>query len=192
MRTRAPGFTLLEVLIALTILCGGIILLGNSWSGNLMRIRKSNRYNNVAALLERKIVELETEYRGHAMTEIPETRSGDFGNDANLSSYRWAMKTRDLKFPDLSALIIGRDGGADETLITMIKQMTDVLSKSIKEIKVSIFVKTPKKELEFSATDYMIDYATGLASLPGAGMPGTAAPPNNAPGTPAAAPEGVQ
>jgi general secretion pathway protein I len=59
-------------------------------------------------------------------------------------------------------------------MIQMIKQMSDLISKSIKEIKVTVVVKTPKKDLEFSATDYIIDYNTGLAGVPGAagGAPG--------------------
>lgn len=175
---NARGFTLLEVLIAIAILVGGMILLGTSWSGNLLRVRKSNLYSNVATLLERKIVEIESEYHDKPLNEIPETREGDFGDESNLQNYRWKLKSRDLKFPDLSAVIVGKDG-ADENLLSMVRQMTDILSKSIKEIKVSILVKTPRKELEFSATDYIIDYSTGLSSVPGGGGApgGTAAPP---------------
>lgn len=165
---KVNGFTLLEVLFALMILTGGILILGNSWSGNFMRIRKSNLYSDVASLLERKMVELEAEYKDRPLTEIPETREGDFGSEH--ANYKWKMKSRDLKFPDISAIIVGKEsGGADENILTMVKQMTDVIGKSIKEIKVSIVVKTPRKEMEFSATDYMIDYNKGLAGLPGGG-----------------------
>jgi general secretion pathway protein I len=176
---KRNGFTLLEVMIAIIILASGIILLGNSWSGNLMRMRKSNLYTDVGALLERKIVELEAEYRDHPLTEIPDTREGDFGSD--YPKYKWKMKSRDLKFPDLSSIIIGKDGGADDSVLSMIKQMGDLLSKSIKEIKISVIVKTPKKDMEFSATDYMIDYNTGLAGIPGAGGGAPAGPPAPAP-----------
>jgi general secretion pathway protein I len=168
MKKRDLGFTLLEVLIAIMILVGGIILLANSWAGSTNRLRKMNMYSDVGSLLERKIIELEAEYRDHPLSEIPETRDGDFGSD--FAKYKWKMKSRDLKFPDLTAIIVGKDGGgADESLISMVKQMSEVLSKSIKEIKVSVIVKTSKKDMEFSATDYIIDYAAGLASIPGAG-----------------------
>jgi general secretion pathway protein I len=160
------GFTLIEVLIALAIMAGGILLLANSWSGNLMRIRKSNLYNNVGSLLERKMIEIEAEYKDKPLTEIPESRDGDFGND--LKAYRWNLKSKDMKFPDLAPLMVGKDGGADETMLQMVRQMTDTISKSIKEIKVTVFVKTPKKEMAFSATDYIIDYGAGIGGVAGA------------------------
>lgn len=165
---NSMGFTLLEVMIAIMVLMSGVLLLGNAWSGNTMRIRKASLYTDVASLLERKIIELEAEYRDKPLTEIPETRDGDFGSD--FPKYKWKMKSRDLKFPDLTSVIVGKEGGgADESIIQMVKQMGDLLSKSIKEIKVTVVVVTPKKELEFSATDYMIDYNTGLSGIPGAG-----------------------
>lgn len=160
------GFTLLEVLIATTVLVGGMMMLSMAWSGNNLRLRKSNMYYSVATLLERKMVEIEALYKDKPLNEIPEEKSGDFG--ADYKDFRWELKSRELKFPDLAPLIVG-GGNADDNLITMIRQITDVLSKSVKEIKVSVFVKTPKKEAEFSATTYMLDYNQGLSAIPGAG-----------------------
>src|ERR1700733_15151492 len=71
---KTKGFTLLEVLIAIAILAGGIMMLGTSWSGNLMRIRKSTLFNNVSSLLEKKRIEPEAEYKDKPFLEIPETR----------------------------------------------------------------------------------------------------------------------
>ena len=91
---KSRGFTLLEVIIALFILTGSIIVIANAWSGNFMRIRKSNMYNNVATLLERKMAEMDAKYRDKPVTEIPESEAGDFEND--YPNYRWEMKSRDL------------------------------------------------------------------------------------------------
>ena len=164
---RNKGFTLLEVLIAISILAGGVILLGQSWSGNLNRVRKANLYNAVGTLLERKIVEIGAKYRNKPLNDIPESEGGDFGSE--YPEYSWTMKSRDLKFPDLSALMVGKEGSNDESMIGMIRQMTDIISKSIKEVRITVIVKGRKKDLEFSATDYVIDYATGLAAIPGGG-----------------------
>lgn len=164
----ARGFTLLEVLIALFILSGAIIVVASSWSGNFMRIRKSNMYNNVATLLEQKMVELEAKYKDKPIAEIPESEGEGFGND--YPQYRWEMKSRELKLPDLTPMLVGQEDGADETLISTMKQLTEYLGKVIKEVKVSIFVKSGSREVEFSATQYFVDYSQdfGLGGLGGA------------------------
>lgn len=162
---RARGFTLLEVLIAIAIIAGAMLVLTNSWSTNLLRVRKSSLYNNVATLLERKMVETEAQYKDKPLGDIPETDGGDFGSDFPL--YSWKMKSKDMKFPDISAIMIG-SGQGDETLLSMIRQMTDMISKSMKEVRVSIIVKTKRKPLTFSATTYFVNYDQGLAGLPGA------------------------
>src|SRR4051812_16840059 len=132
------GFTLIEVLVALFILAGGILVLANSWSGNFMRMRKSALFNDVATLLERKMVETESKYK-IKFAEIPEEDGGDFG--ADHPQYSWKLKSRELKLPDLTPLLVGQDNGADENLITMLKQVTEFLGKAIKEVKVSVIVK---------------------------------------------------
>lgn len=164
MKRNSKGFTLLEVLIALVILAGGLLILNSSWSTNNLRLRKANMFNNSATLLQKKMVETEALYAGKPLEEIPESESGDFGSD--FPTYRWEMESRELEFPDLAAVIIG-EGKGDENLLNMIRQMTDLISKSIKEVKVTIFVKTNKKEVSFSATTYFVDH-TKEFGLPGA------------------------
>jgi general secretion pathway protein I len=155
MRSRR-GFTLIEVLVALFILTGAIIVIASAWSGNFMRIRKSTMYNNVASLLERKMVETESRYKEKPIAEIPEEDSGDFGND--FPDYTWTMKSRELKLPDLTPLLVSKEEAANETLISMIKQMTEFLNKAIKEVKITVKFKVKKREVEFTATQYFVDY----------------------------------
>ena len=165
----ARGFTLLEVLISLFILAGSIIVLGTTWSGNFMRIRKATMYNNVGTLLEQKMVEFEAKYKEKPITEIVEEDGGDFGSD--FPQYRWEMKSRELKLPDLTPLLVGQEDGADETLISMMKQMTEYLSKVIKEVQVTIYVKSGDREVKFSATQYFVDYSQDFTGIPGLGGP---------------------
>ncbi len=163
------GFTLIEVLIALVIVAGAIVAAASLWSGNFMRIRKSNLQYDVATLLERKMVEVEAKYSTKPLAEIPEEESGDFGSE--YPQYTWTMKTRELELPDLSAVIIQQKEGADEALLSMIKQMTEFLNKAIKEVKVSVIVKRKGKQLEYTASQYFIDYQKdfmgGLGDLGG-------------------------
>ena len=138
-----------------------------------MRIRKSALFYDAATLLERKMVETEAKYRPKSISEIPDEDAGDFGSE--FPQYRWEMKSRDLKLPDLSAMIIGKsDGSADETLLTMIKQTTEFLSTVIKEVKISVFIKRGQKEAQFNAVQYFIDYTKDFGGLGGATPQGPA------------------
>jgi len=179
LRRRLPidiqrGFTLVEVLVALMILTAGIIVLSTSWSGNFMRIRKTTLFNDVATLLQRKMVETEAKYR-LKIKEIPDEDAGDFGSDH--PQYTWRLKSRDLKLPDISPMLMSQEEHPDEMLMGMLKTMTETLSKAIKEVKISVIVKRNSKELEFAATEYFVDYTQDF-SLGGA-VPGGAAGGNN-------------
>jgi len=166
-RRRTSGFTLLEVLIALFILSAGIIVLSTAWSGNFLRIRKSGMFHDVATLLERKMLETEAKYKGKPLNEIPEEDKDDFGD--NYKQYRWEVKSKDLTFPDISPLLTSQEGGAKEELLTMVKQMTEYLNTTIKEVKVSVFAKGKNgREVEFSAVQYFIDYNKPFTGLGGA------------------------
>lgn len=160
------GFTLLEVLIAMMILASGVVLLANSWSGSFMRLRKTQQITEVAALLERKMVELEIKYQDKPLASIPDEEGDDFG--AEYPNYRWAMKAQDFELPDLSTGLTSRDGGANQMLIMVMKTMSEHLKKTIKEMKVSVFYKIGAKELEYSITTYFVDYDRALP-LPGSG-----------------------
>lgn len=166
------GFTLLEVLVAVTILVGGIIVVASAWSGNFLRIRKTTLYNNVALLLERKTNELMAEFKDRPLTEVLD-KEGDFGTD--LAAYRWSFEAKEFEMPDLSAVLMGKeDGNKDETFLSFIKQTQEFISKSVKEGTITVYVKSGKKEIPFSVTTYFVDYKQELA-LPG--MPsGSTAP----------------
>ncbi len=159
------GFTLLEVLVALVILASGIIVLNSAWSGNTLRIRKANLYQNVSTLLERKMIELEAKYSAKPYNEIPEEEEGDFGEDFPL--YRWKLQTRDMELPDLTSALTPPGEALDENLRTMIKTMTESIAKSVKEMKVSVFVKAKGgKEVEFSLTTYFVNWSFDLGINP--------------------------
>ncbi len=168
MSKRNLGFTLIEVLVALFIITGSIIVISTAWSGNFLRIRKATMFNDVATLLERKMLETEAKYKDKQLSEIPEEEKDSFGDD--YKQYRWEIKSKDLEFPDISPLLTSKEGGAKEELLTMVKQMTEYLNSTIKEVKVSVFAKGANgREVEFSAVQYFIDYRKEFTGLGGGG-----------------------
>lgn len=167
MRRKSKGFTLLETMMAMVILSTGLILLTNSWGGSFARIRKTQLTTDISALLERKMVEIEVEYQGKSLDSIPEEQEDDFGSE--YPQYSWKMTSRELTLPDLATSMTAKEGGVDQMTMTIIKTLTDHLSKTIKEVKVSVIYKGGKKPAEYSAVQYFIDFDK---EIPMPGMPG--------------------
>jgi general secretion pathway protein I len=164
---KKNGFTLIETILALVILSSGVMLLANSWSGSYMFVRKTQLNTEIAALLERKMVEVEIEYTGKPLESIDEEKSDDFGSE--YPQYSWKMTSKEMELPNLTATMTAQAGGADEMALTIMKTLTEHLSKSIKEVKVSVIYKGGKKPIEVSATQYFVDYDRPIKapSIPG-------------------------
>lgn len=167
LETKTKGFTLFETLLAMMILATGIILLQQSWSSSTLRQNKMRILNEMGALLEQKMLDLELEYASKSLDSIPDEQSEDFGSD--YPQYSWKMTSHKLEFPDISAALTAQDGGAAQELLTIMNQFKDHLGKSVKEVKMTIIYKGAKKNLEASATRYFIDYDREISDLMGAG-----------------------
>ncbi len=145
----------------MVILSSALLLLTNSWSGSYLRIRKTQQQFEVAALLERKMTEIDLEYRGKPLDEIPEEKEEDFGKE--YPQYSWKLTSKKLEIPDISSTLSSKDGGVDEFTMSIIKQLTEGLSKAIKEVTVTVLMKVPKgKTLEYSITTYFVDHDRDL------------------------------
>jgi general secretion pathway protein I len=167
LKRNIKGFTLLETMIAMVILSSGIVLLANSWGGSFMRVKKTQLTTEVAALLERQMVKIETDYAGKSLESIPEETEDDFGDQ--YKDYSWKMTSKELEVPNLAEALQANQEGTDQMMITIVKTLSEHLSKTIKEVKVTIIYKGGKKPLEFSATQYFVDFDKTI-SVPG--MPG--------------------
>jgi len=95
LKNNKKGFTLIEVLVAVTIMAGVVTTVALAWNTNTLRIRKSQNFNIVSSLIEQKMTELEVEYEDKKLTEIPEELSGDFGSD--YPKYRWTFTSQDFQ-----------------------------------------------------------------------------------------------
>lgn len=149
--------SLLEVLIAMVILATGLMLISSSWSGTYMRLRKTQTNVEIAALLQRKIVEIETEWKGKPLDSIPEEKEDTFGSE--FPNYRWKMESQKFQMPDISDIYLNREGGASEMLLQIMKQFSEILGKSIREVKVTVFYKSKSgKEIPYSITTVFVDF----------------------------------
>ncbi len=158
------AFTLIEVVLAMMIMASGMFILTNSWAGTYNRLKKTQTQVQLAALLERKIVELEREFKTQNLDAIKEEDAGDFGSE--LEGYSWEMKSQKVEFPDLSGIIGGVGDNQNLDLISIMKIFTEHLSKSVKEVKVAVTYKDKKKPITVDVVFYVIDYDKPLP-LPG-------------------------
>ena len=168
---RESGFTLIEVLVAVVIMVGGIVVMANAWSGNFLRVRNSRINNTAAALLERKMTEIEVIYKDKPIEEIKEADQGEFGS--MFPGYAWEMSSKEFEMPDMTGSLTAREGGADEMLLMIVKTTSDFIKKSVKEVSVTVSFK-PKKgnTIRHTVTTYFVDYTKEM-DIPG--MPGGAA-----------------
>lgn len=174
-KMKNSGFSLLEALISMVIMAGALVLLSNAWGGAFRSIKKGKQQYEVSILLERKLTEVDLEFRGKPLTEIPDEREEDLGKD--YPNIRWKLTSKKFEFPDITGMLKQRDQGSDSTSEMIFKQLTEMINKAIKEVKVSIKVKEGTKTREYSAVTYFIDYSQtdipGVGGLGGgAGFPG--------------------
>lgn len=148
------------------VMAAGLFILTNSWAGTYSRLRKTQTQVQIASLLERKVTEIEREYKNKPLDSIPEEKTDTFGSE--LPQYSWALRSRKLQIPDLSATLTSQDDGASSSLILLMKTFTEHLSKSIKEVNVSVTYTEKSKPITASVTIYMIDYDRPLP-VPGSG-----------------------
>ena len=161
------AFTLIEVVLAMMIMASGLFILATSWGGTYGRLRKTQIQVQMASLLERKVVEIEREYKNKSLDSIPEEKEDNFGED--LALYSWKMTSQKLEFPNLASVLESQQDGVKSDLSSLMTLFTEHLSKSVKEIKIEITYKDIKKPLRVDLVFYMIDYDRPLPMPGGAG-----------------------
>ena len=172
--SKRTGMTLIEILLSMAVLSSGLVLLMQSWGGNYTRLKKIDRSFEVSAILQRKMVEVDLQYRGKSIDSIPEELSEDIEEAPGFS---YTLESKLLKVPDLATIIQASQAETDEQLIVMMRTLTDHLSKTIKEVRVTVSFQPEgvKKPLKYSATTYFVDFdreinfGIGGGAIPAAG-----------------------
>ena len=83
MLRNEKGFTLLEIIVSMTILAGGVLTLVQLFSGSLNQAAQSDRYLNGVYLAQQKFSQLEID---NFQSDVPE------GTFENQEGYRWQLE----------------------------------------------------------------------------------------------------
>src|SRR3982750_1026564 len=131
------GFTLLEVIIAMTIMVLAFTAILSVESGGISAAEKTHQINIVSMLARNKMIETEYAIEGKTFDEVKKEDQGTFDGYPN---FRWTTEIKEVKFPNLNLSPSGGDGGKEakggsqpvSDLVTLItKLITNFLSKSV-------------------------------------------------------------
>jgi general secretion pathway protein I len=156
------GFSLIEVLVALSVIAGALLVVSMAWSTSHLRMKKMKMNYQVASLLDLKVAELERKYKNE-ITLLPEEDEGDFNDlSPEYKDYTWKMVSKKFELPDLTPILAQQQDNANPMLAMVIEQMTDFFNQSVKELTVTVVYKQKKNIVHFSM---------GGGGLPGTGDP---------------------
>lgn len=166
------GFSLIEVLIALSILATSLVVISTAWSTTMQRMRKMKMQYQAAYLLDYKVSSFEREYKDK-LGQLPEAEEGTFEDlGGEFKDYSWAVQTKKFELPDLTPILAQRKQGADAILSTMMSQMSEYFNQAAREVTVTVFYSYKKQKIKFSATTFLVDFNQQLP-LPNLGGGGT-------------------
>lgn len=164
------GFTLLEVMIAMTIMLVAFASILAVESSSMNTSAKAKQMNIVGMLARNAMTQTEVEIQGKAFREINEEDSAQF--EEPYQDYTWVRSVKEVKFPNLAGMFQAgaqaQEGGensaamdAQEGNAALMEQMTKIvtnfLSKALREITITIKWKKGAGEQSYTVSMYWVD-----------------------------------
>lgn len=171
------GFTLLEVLIATTIMLIAFTSIYSVQSSSIFATERAKRMNIVGMLARKAMNETEIEIKGKKFQEIKEEESNQFEDP--YQDYSWTRRVKEVKFPDITSMMkssqqtnangqptADKDDGSAAMMETVTKVVQGYLSKALREVSISVGWKTPKGEQSYTVTMYWVDMNVAMELSP--------------------------
>lgn len=154
------GFTLLEVLIAISIMVIGVGTVLMIESNSLEATDKARRVTTAAMLAKRTMLEAEMLFEGKPFNEVKTEESGQYSEP--YETFQWTRTIKEIELPNMNPPSgggqgSGGDSGADENANTMTNMITSFLSKGMREVTVTVRWPRGKGFQEMSVTQYWVD-----------------------------------
>jgi prepilin-type N-terminal cleavage/methylation domain-containing protein len=153
---RKKGFTLLEVMIAVTIMAIAFSAILSTQSSSISLSMKTKDMNVAGWLANNIMVEAEQLYEGVDFSEIPKETAETFA--APFERFKWKREIKEIVFPELQFLQDKPENGGVSDAVRMLAQViTKHLNKTIRELVVTISWPQGKAERTLVISTYLIN-----------------------------------
>ncbi len=156
------GFTLLETIIAMTIMVLALSTILAVESNSINASLRTKQMNIVGMLAKRKMVSLEHDFEGKTFDEYKKEQSGTF--EAPYADYSWKAEVKEIEFPELNGASPGGgagggqgDQGGGEIVEMITKLVTKFLSKSVREVSLTVNWNPGPNARKFTVSTYWVD-----------------------------------
>jgi general secretion pathway protein I len=181
---RTAGFTLVEVMFALAILAGALILLLQGAAANVASTQRSQMLSAATELARGKMYDIEEKLLEEGFQNLDQTEEGDF-DDEGWEQITWEAEITKIKLPNLGAMkslgaegeegaegedsgggmlggmlggFGGDDGGAGAGLIgSQFELFRSILEESIRKVHLTIRYKVAGSKEEFTVDCYFTE-----------------------------------
>ncbi|MBI3535394.1 MAG: type II secretion system protein [Deltaproteobacteria bacterium] len=157
---NCKGFTLLETLIAMSIMLVAFAAILMVESSSLNTSLKTKQLNIVSMLAKRAMIEAEQTFEGKSFEEIRKEETFELSEP--YKDYKVLRSIKEIKFPDLSfgggeSSKGDKESGTNDMTERVAKLMAKYLSQAIREVTVTVVWKKGSGEQSYSVSTYWVD-----------------------------------
>ncbi|MBI2606258.1 MAG: prepilin-type N-terminal cleavage/methylation domain-containing protein [Deltaproteobacteria bacterium] len=152
-KKASKGFTLLEVMIAITIMTIAFAAILTSQSGAITLTTKTKELNMSAWLARNIMIDSEHLFEGKPFSELPKEESQAF--PAPFERYKWTREIREIQLPEFS--FSKGEEGVPEAVRILAKVVTKFLNGAIRELVVTVTWKRGEGEYKVQLSTYLVD-----------------------------------
>ena len=132
----AGGFTLLEILISVGILSTALVVFVTAQGSAFLASERGELLNQAVFLAREKMTEAEIKIEEDlAKSKFPDDSEADGTFDEPFDDFRWKQTIKKVEIPVLG----GGEEGENAMVATYAKNVMDEISKSVRELKVTVF-----------------------------------------------------
>ena len=177
-RTRAAGFSLLEVMVAIAILALSMGVIMEIEGHAIVKTNDAKAYTVATLLARGKILDVQQELEEDGYGDFMKVLDGDF-EEEGFPDFRWAARVRKVEIP-IPGSMPGEAGGrtaegsggmALGSLTPMLQSFSKVFEDAVREIEVQVLWSEGPYEQHVSVVTHIVSRELLRGGLSGAGLP---------------------